>query len=53
MALLPGIAEKLLQTTSDKMGLDKQALRFNRPFKEMGELLSSGSVKARKGKSKK
>lgn len=37
MALPPGITKKLLQATSDKTDLNKQALRFNRSFKEVGK----------------
>lgn len=48
MALPPGITKKLLQATSDKTDLNKQALRFNRSFKEVGKLLGSGSAKAKK-----
>ena len=40
MALPPGITKKLLQATSDKTDLNKQALRFNRSFKEVGKLLA-------------
>ena len=53
MALPPGITKKLLQATSDKTDLNKQALRFNRSFKEVGKLLGSGSAKAKKDKEKK
>ena len=53
MALPPGITKKLLQATSDKTDLNKQALRFNRYFKEVGKLLGSGSAKAKKDKDKK
>ena len=53
MALPPGITKKLLQATSDKTDLNKQALRFNRSFKEVGKLLGSGSAKAKKDKDKK
>ena len=53
MALPPGITKKLLQATSDKPDLNKQALRFNRSFKEVGKLLCSGSAKAKKDKDKK
>ena len=49
MALPPGITKKLLQATSDKTDLNKQALRFNRSFKEVGKLLGSGSAKAKRG----
>ena len=52
MALPPGITKKLLQATSDKTDLNKQALRFNRSFKEVGKLLGSGSAKAKKDKDK-
>ncbi|MFR6215533.1 MAG: hypothetical protein ACLUKO_00295 [Enterocloster bolteae] len=52
MALPPGITKKLLQATSDKTDLNKQALRFNRS-KEVGKLLGSGSAKAKKDKDKK
>ena len=37
MALPPGITKKLLQATSDKTDLNKQALRFNRSFKGSGQ----------------
>ena len=53
MALPPGITKKLLQATSDKTDLNKQALRFNHSFKEVGKLLGSGSAKAKKDKDKK
>ena len=48
MALLRESPKKLLQATSDKTDLNKQALRFNRSFKEVGKLLGSGSAKAKK-----
>ena len=41
MALPSGNHQKLLQATSDKTDLNKQALRFNRSFKEVGKLLGS------------
>ena len=53
MALPPGITKKLLQATSDKTDLNKQALRLNRSFKEVGKPLGSGSPNAKKDKDKK
>ena len=41
MALPPGIVRKLLQATSDKTDLNKQALRFSRSFREVNKLLGS------------
>lgn len=45
MALPFGITRKLLQATSDKAGLNKQALRFSRSFKEVNTLLGPGKDK--------
>ena len=45
MALPPGITKKLLQATSDKTDLNKQALRLSRSFNDaMDELLSKLDV---------
>ena len=44
MALPPGITKKLLQATSDKTDINKQALRFNRSFKEVDKIIN-GKVK--------
>lgn len=43
MALPPFLLKKLLRATSDKTALNKQALRFNRSFKEVNALLSQGN----------
>lgn len=51
MTLPPGITKKLLQATSDKTELNKQALRLSRSFKEVSSLLGPGSkAKNKKGK---
>ena len=49
MALPPGITKKLLQATSDKTDLNKQALRLSRSFKEVNKIIGPGS-KAKKKK---
>ena len=43
MALPPGITKKLMQATSDKTDLNKQALRLSRSFKEVNQLIGPGS----------
>lgn len=50
MALPPGITRKLLQATSDKADLNKQALRFSRSFTEVSKILGPGSGKNKKDK---
>ena len=47
MALPPGITKKLLQATSDKTDLNKQALRLSRSFKEVNKIIGPG-FKAKK-----
>lgn len=42
MELPPGITRKLLQATSDKADLNRQALRFSRSFKEVSKVLGPG-----------
>ena len=50
MALSPGITKKLMQATSDKTDLNKQALRLSRSFKEVNKVLGTGSkAKDKKG----
>lgn len=52
MALPQGITRKLMQATSDKTELNKQALRLGRSFQEVNKLLGPGSRgKDKKGKS--
>lgn len=50
MGLPPSITKKLMQATSDKTGLNKQALRFSRSFKEVNKILGNGERKDKKGK---
>lgn len=49
MALPQGITRKLMQATSDKTELNKQALRLGRSFQKVNKLLGPGS-KNKKGK---
>lgn len=49
MALPPGITKKLLQATSDKTDLNKQALRLSRSFKEVNKIIGPGKEKKKKG----
>lgn len=48
MPLPPGITKKLLQATSDKTELNKQALRMSRSFKEVNKLIGPGKPKGKK-----
>lgn len=50
MALPPGITKKLLQATSDKTDLNKQALRLSRSFKEVNKLIGQSSKAKKKDK---
>ena len=50
MALPPGITKKLLQATSDKTDLNKQALRLSRSFQEVNKIIGPGSKAKKKEK---